>query len=38
MKTTKIVGSGKYTYEIDENWAKLLDGAVLYCAEALGMV
>ena len=26
MTTTKMVGSGKYTYQMDENWAKLPEG------------
>ena len=36
MTTTNIVGSGKYTYQMDENWAKLPEGWQMPAAAVYG--
>ena len=36
MTTTKTVGSGKYTYTMDENWAKIPEGWEMPAAAVFG--
>ena len=36
MTTTKTVGSGKFTYEMDENWANIPDGWAMPAAAVAG--
>ena len=36
MTTTKTLGTGKYTYEMDENWAKLPEGWEMPAAAVYG--
>ena len=36
MATSKTVGSGKYTYEVDEDWAKLPAGWEMPAAAVYG--
>ena len=36
MTTTSTVGSGKFTYEMDENWAKIPDGWAMPAAAVAG--
>ena len=36
MTTTNTVGSGKFTYEMDENWAKIPDGWAMPAAAVAG--
>jgi hypothetical protein len=36
MTTSKTVGSGKYTYRMDEDWAKVPDGWDIPAAAVAG--
>ena len=36
MTTTKTVGSGKYTYKMDQDWAKMPEGWEMPAAAVAG--
>ena len=36
MTTTNTVGSGKFTYHMDENWAKVPEGWAMPAARFMG--